>query len=295
MLHEDIAEVSLKALTSAGFKNTDRPARYRQSHNLKSVITSNLPGRQIEVETAGMIFITVSIGDYIEAVFNDLHYGQVRIEQQRRNVAHLVNGGAQAAWMLVTAYYAAYFCANDLSKANGRFVTTLEDTEYSDLLSHAPALMATATVETYNTFVVTAEPGGMSGEVLLTLRKSSPKPHQLAWANLSQVINKIKINDERFLALTLFKSIISPERNGWDSPSTIRNTWNYNHPRYFDEQGTAIARTFFSTISSEKSAYRWAQNNNLRPSDENIAASIAYIYHTLCGAHKAFAQRLLIR
>lgn len=295
MLEADILSISLSHLSAIGLRSEDKPQQYKYGHTVKSILSDTSAHREVSFLSPSLFQITIAAGEYTQAIFNDLYFGHMRISEQCKNLEHLLNSNARPAWVLVTAYYAAYFMANDISKANGRFVTNLSEADLIGILStQTKSFQDTVTVEVNNPFFVTVEHGQMSGEITLTLRKSSPKPHQITWSNFSQIANKIKINDERLTYLTLLKSIISSEDSEWETPSTVRNTWNYSQSNYFGEKGDEIGKTFSSIIKSPKSTFSWARNNNLKPSRENLAASISYVYHTLKLSHNAIVNRLKI-
>lgn len=295
MLEADILNMSLSHLSAIGLRSEDKPQQYKYGHTVKSVLSDASAHREVSFLGPNLLQITIAAGEYTQAIFNDLYFGHRRISEQCKNLEYLLNSNAQPAWVLITAYYAAYFMVNDISKVNGRFVANLSEADFLRILStQQPSFQNTVTVEANNPFFVTVEHGEMSGEVTLTLKKSSPKPHQIAWSNFSQIANGIKITDERLTYLTLLKSIISSEGSGWETPSAVRNAWNYSQSNYYGEKGDEIAKTFSSIIKSPKSAFNWARNNNLKPSLENLAASVAYVYHTLKLSHGAIINRLKI-
>jgi hypothetical protein len=295
MLGADISTISLNHLAAIGLRGEDKPQQYKYSHTVKSILSDASFDREVSFLSTSILQITIAAGEYAQAIFNDLYFGHVRISEQCKNLEHLLKSDAQPAWMLVSAYYAAYFMVNDISKANGKFIINLSEGDFVGILAtQQPSFRSTVTVETNNPFFVTVEHGQMSGEITLTLRKSSPKPHQIAWSNFNQIVNKIKISDERLPYLMLLKAIISPEGSGWEIPSAVRNTWNYSQSNYFGEKGDEIGKIFTSIIKSPGSTFGWARNNNLKPSQENLAASIAYVYHTLKLSHNAIIKRLKI-
>lgn len=295
MLNADISSISLSHLAAIGLRNEDKPRQYKYSHTVKNILSDVGYNREVLFLSTNLLQITIAVGDYTQAIFNDLYFGHIRISEQCKNLEHLIKSNAQPAWILVSAYYAAYFMANEISKANGSFVTNLSEVDFSGILeTQTKSFRETVIVESNNPFFVTVEHGKMSGEIILTLRKSSPKPHQIAWSNFNSILNKIKIRDERLTYLILLRSIVSSDGSGWETPSTVRNIWNYSQSNYFGEKGDEIGKTFTSIIKSPDSTFRWARNNNLKPSQENMAASIAYVYHTLKLSHHGIIKRLNI-
>lgn len=295
MLEKDILSISLSHLSEIGLRGEDKPRQYAYGNTIKNILSDTSAHQNVLFMSSSLFQVTIATGEYAQAIFNDLYFGYVRISEQCKNLDHLLKSDAKPAWVLVTAYYASYFMVTDISKANGRFVINLSEQDLIGILSTQPqSFRSTVAIEANNPFFVTVEHGQMSGEITLTLKKSSPKPHQIAWSNFSQIANKMKIDDDRLIYLALLKSIISSEDSGWESPSKVRNTWNYSQSNLFGDKGFEIGKKFNSIIKSPKSTFGWARNNNLKPSSENLAASIAYIYHTLKLSHQAIIDRLKI-
>jgi len=294
MLHAEISKLALTHLYGIGLSANDKPRTYQPSNTIKGLVT-NSNSYNVLYLSPSLLEITIPTSDYNNAMFNDLYFGNIRVTEQCKNLEHLINSDAHPAWVLVTAYYAAYFMVNETSKANGRFVINIEDKDFNQLLSNlSKTQRSTITVENYNSFFVTVDAGQMMGDVTLTLKKSSPKPHQIAWSNFSQIVNKIKIEDQRLKYLSLLKSILSPDTDAWKNPSVIRNNWNYAQANYFGEKGLTEGSLFNTLIKSETSTYGWAKNNNLKPSVENLAASISFIYYILKAAQAEIIKRLHI-
>lgn len=295
MLQKEIAQIPLSHLAAIGFKSSDKPKEYKYSNTLKKSLVDQHINKDINIISAGILEISISVDDYISAVFNDLYFGTIRINEQCKNVDQLIKAPSQAAWVLVTAYYAAYFMASDIAKASGRFIVNFGEEELRELLSQTSSPSVVVPIESHNTFFIVAEHGDMTGDILLRMRKVAAKPHQVVWSNFNDIVNKVKIDDRRLKHLSLLKSILSSSADinaGWEQPSRVRNTWNYSQVNYFGSQGNELAKTFTSIIKSESSTFRWADSNILKPTDANITASIAYIYHLLRLAHMGMMQRL---
>jgi hypothetical protein len=295
MLQDDILNLSLGHLSTIGFSGKDKPHQFQYGNTIKDVICDISSYRDISLYGHSRIQITVPAGDYTQAIFNDLHFGHVRIKEQCKNLTCPLEANAQPAWVLITAYYAAYFMVNEISKINGKHVVNLNRKELETVLSaQSPSTQNSIEIEDNNSFFVTVGHAQAFGEIILSLKKSFPRPHQIAWANFGQLVNKLKINDERVAYHLLLRSLVSDSGSGWETPSAVRNTWNYSQSNYFGPKGDEIGKTFSSIIKSPKSTFGWARNNNLKPTIENMAASIAYVYHTLNLSYQAIISRLRI-
>lgn len=294
MLQENLAALSFAHLSALGLDPSDRPSYFSHADTIKNCLIDGVVGMNILECTTNVIELSFSKSDYLASVLTELHFGKIRIEEQCKNLATLVSSDAQPAWILVTAYYGCYFMANDLAKASGQFIMNISESEfYSIIAAEPPSIKSTMKIDGNTPFLVTVSHGEMSGEVHLSLRKNGTKPHKLVWHNLARLLQKISITDTRVKHLELLKSI-SLASEGWGNPSDVRNKWNYAHSNYYGDKGRDLARTFLSVIRKNGSAFSWAGNNTLKPTEENIVASIAYLYHVLHAAHEELTKRLLI-
>lgn len=294
MLHDDIASLSLTHLSGLGLDPADRPDCFSFADTIKNTLIDGVVAKDILQCTSTALELSLAKSDYLEALLTELHFGNIRIDEQCKNLGALIAADAQPAWILVTAYYACYFMANDLAKAAGQFIINISKEDlFGMLLGQPPSVSAAMQIEGYTPFSVTVSHGEMSGEVHLSLRKNGSKPHQLAWHNFARLLARLSVSDRRFKHVELLKSI-SLAKDGWDNPSEVRNTWNYSKSNYYGDKGRNLAKTFSSVIRADGSAFAWAGNNTLKPTEENIVASIAYLYHILRGAHSALIRRLVV-
>lgn len=294
MLQVDIAALSTTHLSGLGLVPGNRPERYSFADTVKNTLVSSSTSKTVTIVSSNSLELTLGKNEYLSSLITELHFGLTRITEQCRALQNLLDSNAQPAWILVTAYYACYFIANDLAKCTGRFIVNFTPEDFSSIVSGLPPSQADLIqLEGSTPFIALVSHGAMSGEVTLSLRKSSPKPHKLAWSNFQQILNAISINDVRIKYLDLLKNIAGAQ-NGWNNPSDIRNSWNYAQSNYYGPKGNDLAKTFNSIIRSNKSAYGWAGNNNIKPTPENIPTSIAFLFHTLKEAHEILVKRLAI-
>jgi hypothetical protein len=294
MLQKDIASLSIKHLSGLGLEPNDRPERFSFADTIKNTLIDYVVAKEIIQVSSNEIKLSIAKSDYLEAILTELHFGKVRVDEQCKSLEALIHANAQPAWILVTAYYACYFMVNDIAKSSGRFIINLSKEEFIGLLSgQPPSIIEKMQVDGSTSFSVVVSHGEMSGQVNLLLRKNGSRPHQLAWHNFSQILTQVIISDTRFKHLELLKSI-SLANDGWGNPSDIRNSWNYSKSNYYGDKGTNLAKTFSSMIKTKRSALAWATNITLKPTEENIVASIAYLYHILRGSHDTLLQRLAI-
>lgn len=259
----------------------DRPDRPTPSETIKNLIIEDSLGKEVEIPTDKTIKITIKSGQYIESLFTDLYFGKVRIDQQRETLRQLLDCQSHPAWVLVTAYYASFFMAIELSKIAGRFMTNIDDLSLQHLMQQSLNSQTIADIEKYNSFAVRAKPGDLTGETILELRKHSPRPHVIAWENFRSLFASIDNTQKSIILLTA----ILRENSGWAIPSEIRNSWNYSNPAYFGGYGSEMGKEFISVIKDSSSAFKWAGRNKLSASEENKATSIGFLYHVLSSTY----------
>lgn len=290
MIESEIANIAFSHLSSLGLILTNKPKTFKPSNTIKASLLQS----EVKVVSKSVFEVVVSVDDYLESLLSELYFGSVRIDAQCKNVDILKQQEAQPAWIIVTAYYAAYFMAVEISKASGRFVLNLNNEELTSLLEAIPALeKQNIIIDSNNTFFVLVEHGEFQNHVKLRLTKSGAKPHQMTWSNFKTILGEIKnIDEKRFVYLDLIKNVLSSEINGWELPSNIRNEWNYSSSSYFGNKGNELAKTFSSIISSSKSTFGWASKITLKPTQENIPATISYVYYLLHTSHSKLLSRL---
>ncbi|WP_141213261.1 hypothetical protein [Janthinobacterium sp. PC23-8] len=294
MIHEDIAGVSFTHLSGLGLDPSDLPDQFSFADTIKNTLSDGVVSKAIVSCTSTELEMSVAKSDYLSAVLTELHFGKVRIAEQCLSLSALIEAGAHPAWILVTAYYACYFISNDIAKGSGTFIMNFSEDEFRGILADEPPSIRNAMIVDKSTpFYVVASHGDMSGEVNLLFRKHGGKPHQLAWNSFHRLLNKISVNDSRIKYLELMKQIAKGS-DGWCNPSDIRNTWNYIKSNYYGDKGRDLAKNFTSIIRSRGSAHAWAGSVTLKPTEQNIPASVAYLYHSLCRAHDVLVSRLKI-
>lgn len=299
MPHTEIANISFRHLKAVGLRPDDKPARYSHAAAMKATLISEACVNEVDVVGASSIHIVMSKSDYVAAIINELYFGAKRVATQCENVRQLDAVNAQAAWLVVTAYYACFFIANDIARASGRFTINLSHDELSAILRSSKCSNSKGMVpEANNSFFANVKIGEMDGEVQLELRKHASKPHLIAWSNFHELIRAaikyISDDDSRIKHFHLIEKLLSGDGR-WERPSSVRNTWNYTSAMYFAEYGDIDAKLFRSLIKSEKSCLGWGQNNLLYPDQKNLCASIAYLFHILKMAHGRILDRLSIQ
>jgi hypothetical protein len=254
---------------------------YRFKDTLKQCLLNSVDDPKITIESENKIKIEIQLDELRTALFTDFHFGYRRIKEQVKNVNNLIDSGSQVAWIVTTAYYACYFMAIEIAKLYGIFIINFSDDEFTSILtSSRNANNFHIKTETNNSFQVSVNPSSYTSFLDLQLVRESSRPHQIAWKNLSKILQQLSIDDRLSHHKSLLIDICTNSRR-WVLPSTIRNEWNYTYANYYSNRGTELGDRFLSIIKKTDSAMSWANYKNLQPDDRNITASIAYLYHCL--------------
>jgi hypothetical protein len=283
MIQEDLTKSLFKKITSLNispvpndsytFKDTIKQRLLDRGEDFNFTFNDN---KTFEVELKCSL--------YKKALFSDYYLGNIRINEQINSLNSLLKNNNQAAWILVTAYYAIYFMSVEISKLFGVFIINFSKEDMLNMFKRSTSAVPSRFINNDNTnfsYQVKVTHSEFDDYVKLSYCPKSPKPHVEVWKNLTEVVEKISVDDCIMQHKTLFLDICDSRNNTWDIPSKVRNNWNYSFANYYGDRGTQLADTFIKTIKNRKSAFSWANNRNIQPHKQNITASIAYIYHCL--------------
>jgi hypothetical protein len=281
MIESELVKLALAKFKSLGFDKNDFPTNYRISDGFKATLISSAIDKEVRVINSSRLEITLPKSEYLTSILTDFHFGKTRIEKQIEHLDSQINEELQAAWTIVTTYYACYFMCNEISRISGKFITNLTENEQHLLLSHKlqdePSRF---NIDGSSSFAVVVTPGINVNEVKLDLIKTGSRPHQVAWTNISSLINNFNVKDKREVGYGLLKKIISASNKKWSLPSEIRNEWNYSATHFYGESGTEISKEFLS-LMKQKSSYKWASKINRKPHQHSKVAALAYVYTCL--------------
>lgn len=183
-----------------------------------------------------------------QARLSDFFLESIRVRKQYEAVLKLKDAGAPAAWLLISAYYCAFFACIELCKLLNRVSFGMEDDDLATLRTKATGpYKAQFFAATQNNFV------GIDYAGKLQFRSSGAKPHAAAWES----------------ALLALRSLYAPK--GWPdanrlldllseaeySPSRIRNTWNYKRSDYFGSLGETKGSEFKKLVGNPEGTAAW--------------------------------------
>jgi len=222
--------------------------------------------------------VDASGADVSRALLRDFQLGSKRIEQQWKNTQVLAQS-QHVAWTLVSAYYCSYFGAIEAMRICGAPMLSLSISEGQQLFDKASTPLPASLLEKRNFR------GALSQDFSqITFTSSGEKPHKAAWDGFSaKVLPHIQGDVGKYVELSRFKNI-ADGNNGWESPSDIRNRWNYRDATYFSRQGQQHAKPFLSLIREATHASNWIQGKNRARDELDKISSVAAMAHLLKGA-----------
>lgn len=285
MISASISTKMLRSLGEIGYSPGDLPKKYSFSGTLKEVLVNTHVPKEVSIINSSFLEITMHKSDYLSALMTDIHFGKERIANQVLNMICQVENEQHPAWLLVSTYYASYFLACDIAKICGQFITNIPELGVVELLTQVThGSSSKFNLDGDTSFAVNVTRGKYENEIVIKLNKTAAKPHKVAWSNLFGIIRDIKLNDPN-ISFERFKEIVDSNNSRWRLPSTIRNEWNYSSTHYYGEKGTQLANSFITLMKNSNSSFKRFSNNTLHPNEENITASIAFVYETLNEAY----------
>ncbi|PMT73668.1 hypothetical protein C1S86_25655 [Vibrio parahaemolyticus] len=295
MFDSDFFRLITKRLRMLGFDSSDIPDRYLHSNSFKSTLCSYAIDKSVSTISSTHFEVVMSKSDYLNAILTDFYLGNVRVNKQIEHINTQLASDTQAAWTLVTTYYACFFICNDISRISGRFITNLSP----DNLRYLSSLDDNGNVGLLKkdkpaAFTVNVEPGEMENEVKLMFANVGDKPHKAAWNNISGLLKQLDhLNKNPTTSFSLFKDIVkSTPDSKWILPSELRNEWNYTSPMYYDSIGNNNSKQFIYLMRN-KNSYSWSKNNNLIANDENQVATLAYVFQLLKNTYDRIWKQLI--
>ena len=238
-----------------------------------------LGSADLRTTATNVIEAELALQGFADSLRNDWCQGAKRV--QRHDASLAVLGEARntpRAWVVVTAYYSAFFAANELARAMGRFSIYFDEDATNQLRAQS---VGSHDLE-HGTYagVVLLSPGG----VMLRLRKAGGRPHVLAWRVLSeQGAGLLRRASSEAITRIFLRFIGAAQHDGatWPLPSVTRNQWNYGKPDLYGKAGDELAKNMASILHNRDAAYKWCRARRMQKSDANIVASIAFVRHVL--------------
>ena len=192
------------------------------------------------------------------ARLSDFFLGATRVKRQHDAALALKKSSGVSAWMLVSAYYCAYFASLELAKIFGRFSMSLEAEELS-------LLQQKATGPDHAEFFQAGHANFSGSEFAgkLVFRAIGTRPHASAWENARFALRRV-LGEKAWPEAVRFLELIE---NQSCAPNVIRNTWNYKRADFYGGVGEAKASEFRKLLGNAGGVYSWLQQRRGRLPD----------------------------
>lgn len=237
--------------------------------------------------------VKFSQNSYYQILATDFYYSFQKVYEQS-NFLKLSNAKSPVAWLLVSTYYSSFYSAIELSKLFGTYNVYLKKEHCQSIISH-----------TNNSNIL--QKGNYVGIVntdvtdYITVRFSATEksqPHDLAWRNMSRILDFHNIADIRptkVEQIKFIKSIFNSSFKALQTPNNVRNDWNYSFANAYDHSFCADIsdiRTFLNE-NGRKSILSLPRNFKRNSNKQNNVYAIIYVEAILRQAMIDLKTRIL--
>ncbi|NYR12771.1 MULTISPECIES: hypothetical protein [unclassified Pseudoalteromonas] len=294
MIQEDLTKSLLKQITSLNLSPLPND-KYAFKDTIKQKLLDIGEDFTFTFNANKSFEVDIRCDVYKKALFSDYFFGRRRILEQNKSLQNLISQNNQVAWVLVTAYYSAFYMSNEISKLFGIYIANFSAKDMANLFSRADGVIPDKFInleQSNFSYQVKVTHSHYDGFVKLSFYPKSPRPHVEVWKNLSEVVDRLDVNDMQKHHKTLFLNICDSKNERWHIPSRVRNDWNYKYTDFYGDKGDTLGEIFYKNIRDKTSSFSWANNRNIQPHESNVTASISYIYHCLKCVILSFDKRL---
>lgn len=215
----------------------------------------------------------------------DFVLGAKRVKAQHDNLLASRMANVNTGWLIVTAYYSAFFAAIELVRLYGYLPMSLaiEDIRSLELkLTGNAGLIHQFSKSSPRNFV-----GQVSGNKII-FRSSGDKPHVAAWDQVRKHVFKDVVDSMGWIEAAILMNFLSGARN-WKHPSELRNEWNYKRADLFAKTSRGIQ--FRKIIGNAESSQRWLAQSK-HADEESQISILAALVETLCTPIKNSLDRV---
>jgi hypothetical protein len=249
----------------------------KQDDGLKSNILDD-PLFSITINSSNAFTVSAPSEHIRKSLLRDYYYGISRIDKQWKNTITLNNENS-TAWALVSAYYCSFFSAIEAIRISGTHLLTLSTAEAEKFFTPQGGPHVQKLISRKNFKGIISKDFSKIGYTT-----NGEKPHQAAWNQLNKdVLSLISDNDSSLNEINKFKNMCGGKQ-GWETPSEIRNRWNYRDPMYFSDLGLNSNSPFHKIIADQNEASDWIKSMATIRNEKDSAASIATLTQLLYAA-----------
>lgn len=216
--------------------------------------------------------------EYNQILATDFWFSLQKVTEHSRLFSVNLTKKVPPTWLLVSAYYSAFYSAIELSRLFGVYNLYLKKEHTEKILSYIPG---GDKLDRGNYIGVVHEEINDYVTIRFSAKENTP-PHDLAWKNILKMLNSHNISDIRPSKIEVFrlmKSILNSSATLIQTPNNVRNDWNYSFPNAYDEN-------FYNEISEIKtyldpggrqSIMSWPSKHKRLTSKQNNVFSVIYL------------------
>ncbi|MDP3415286.1 MAG: hypothetical protein Q8S40_04835 [Falsiroseomonas sp.] len=179
---------------------------------------------------------------------SDFFLGATRVRRQYQDLIKSKEASSSSAWMVVTAYYCAFFAAIEIAKLFNYISISLASEDLKALSIKATGASHSAFFSSGNNNFIGQPHAGK-----LVFSSIGTRPHVVAWQNALR-FTKTAFKKKDWIDASHY--ITALQENDC-SPSAVRNEWNYKRSDYYGAVGDARASEFKKLVGNPKSAHNF--------------------------------------
>lgn len=221
--------------------------------------------------------VKISQNNFFQILATDFHFSMQKVSEQS-DFLSAPSKKTPIAWLLVSAYYSAFYAAVELSKLFGKYNLYLKGEHCRAILSQTSSSL---NLESGNYIGVINYDVSDYITIRFSARQKS-QPHDLAWRNMSEIINfhrRENIRDTKIDAVNFVKAVLNASNNILQTPNNVRNDWNYSYANAYDRSfcyDIEEVRTFLSA-RGRKSILSLPRNFKKYSNKQKDAYAIIYV------------------
>ena len=257
----------------------------------KEILLSGL-NCQVNLFSSTEFEVKIPENIYFKTLATNFIFSLQKVNEQSRFLLSDEVKNIPTSWLIVSAYYSAYYSAVELSRLSGSYNIFLKKSHCDAILSHAGNGDKLEN-KNYEGTVIT----DTNDYVTIKFRASSP-PHDLAWKSVLKIINYHNVNDIRQTKVNVYrllKSILNTQSTTILTPNAVRNEWNYSYPNAYDSEFCSEVSNIETYLkeSGRLNIMSWPQNYKKLSQKQNGVFSIIYIEAILRQSMKDLSDKLI--
>lgn len=281
-------------LSSISFSRPEESFLFSPRNTLKNTL-NNGNGVDFYVLDHNRFKVSIQPQRYYEALATDFYYSIQKVRQQRLSIVTQIESDTAGAWILVSAYYQAFYAAIELSRLIGRYNTSFDE-------SHIEF------INLNNSTSNNLEKGGPykgevslnhDGDIEIYFSSDGSKPHLHTWKNIKDIIVsqnfQANITNKNVKRINRLKEIVDHDIRKFPTPSELRNEWNYAKAQAYAPEIQKEFKLMKKLLLDEDFSHvkSWADKPVKEIGDSERFSSISYISNILSSTLESSSSKLI--